>query len=193
MRPRDAGTERSRPEHRRCDGGHRMRRATPPWGRPTALMWAAVVLSAFSAVTRADADTVGEGRVVVQKGIAGVRLGMTPVQVKTKVGLPRKVERGSSDSGSYVTYRYRTYSVTFFGGRRVTQMTTLSPDERTAAGIGVGSTRADVADSVPRTRCLRELSYDHCYVGVWKPGDVVTDFTLRNGRVARISIGYIVD
>jgi hypothetical protein len=47
--------------------------------------------------------------------------------------------------------------------------------------------------SVPGARCPRDFGYDHCYVGVWKSGGVVTDVTPRNGRMARISIGYIVD
>jgi hypothetical protein len=155
--------------------------------------WAVVIAAIVVLVGGGAVGAVGEGRVVPQKGIAGVRLGLTQAQVKARVGLPAKVERGSNEIGSYTTYRYRTYRVTFFGGRNVTQVATLSPRERTAAGVGVGSTRAAVVANVAGARCLRELGYDHCYVGTWKPGRVVTDFALEGGRVTRISIGYVID
>ena len=149
------------------------------------------VLCYLAAVGTAAA--AGEGRVVVQQGIAGLRLGMTQSQVKAKVGLPARVERGRNELGPYTTYRYRTYSVTFFAGPRATQIETRSPRERTARGIGVGSTRAAVRANVAGVRCLIEFGYDHCYVGVWKPGRKITDFAIENGRVARVSIGYVID
>ena len=118
---------------------------------------------------------------------------MTQAQVKAKVGLPGKVERGSNEIGPYTTYRYRTYRVTFFAGGNVTQLDTLSTRERTTTGVGVGSTRAEVAARVAGVRCLEEFGYNHCYVGTWKPGRVITDFAIKNGRVSRISIGYVID
>jgi hypothetical protein len=77
----------------------------------------------------------------VQRGIAGVRLGMTETEVTHTVGLPRRVERGATEIGRRNTWLYPTHSVTFFAGKRVTQMRKRPPNERTAAGIGVGSTR----------------------------------------------------
>jgi hypothetical protein len=135
----------------------------------------------------------GDGRVVPQQGIAGLRLGMTKAQVRATVGLPRKVERGTTELGPYRTSHYRTYTVTFFGGTRVTQLETRSPRERTAGGIGVGSTRAAVKAGVRGVRCVVEFEYDHCYVGTWKPGRTITDFALRSGRVWRVTIGYVID
>jgi hypothetical protein len=134
----------------------------------------------------------GPGRVVVQQGIAGLRLGMSQAQVKAKVGLPRKVERLRNEIGPFTTYRYRTYSVTFFAGQRVTQLSTVSRKERTAQGISVGSP-IDAVALVAGAKCLREFGYDHCYVGRWVPGGKVTDFAIKEGRVVRISIGYVID
>jgi hypothetical protein len=139
------------------------------------------------------AGAAGEARVVPQQGIAGLRLEMSQGAVKRAVGLPRRVERGRNDIGRYTTYSYRTYSVTFFGGPNVTSMQTSSPKERTVRGIGVGSTRAAVAARVAGAHCVRESGYDHCYVGRWVPGRKVTDFALAQGRVARVSIGYVID
>lgn len=38
-----------------------------------------------------------------------------------------------------------------------------------------------------------QSSYRHCYVGTWMPGKKVSDFAIRNGRVTRVSIGYVID
>ena len=157
------------------------------------MKWTVLVLAGGALLAPGAAGALGEGRIVVQQGIAGVRLGMTQDEVKATAGLPRKVEHGGTEIGSYTTYRYRTYSVTFFGARRVTQVETVSSVERTRGGVGVGSTRGTVAGTVPHARCARENGADHCFVGIWKPGVTVTDFSIRNGRVWRITIGYVID
>jgi hypothetical protein len=154
-------------------------------------MTGAVIL--LAAALLGGPTAVGDGRLVPQRGIAGLRLGMTQAQVKATVGLPRRVQRGRNEIGRYTTYEYRTYKVTFFGGSRVTSFETRSPRERTARGIGVGSTRAQVAARVGGVRCVRELGYAHCYVGRWAPGRTVTDFALRDGRVSRVTVGYVID
>jgi hypothetical protein len=153
----------------------------------------AAAAASLALVAAGAASAVGEGRIVPQRGIAGLRLGMTQTQVKTTVGLPGRVERSSTELGPSTTFHYRTYSVTFFAGPRVTQLATRSPRERTATGIGVGSTRAEVSARVAGVRCLKEFQYDHCYVGAWKPGRTITDFSLERGRVNRVVVGYVID
>ncbi len=46
-------------------------------------------------------------------------------------------------------------------------MRTVSPKERTADGIGVGSLRGAVGAKVPAAKCLIEYGYNHCYVRTW--------------------------
>ena len=157
------------------------------------MRWTVLILAGGALLAPGAAGALGDGRIVVQQGIAGVRVGMTQDEVKATAGLPGKVEHGRTEIGSYTTYRYRTYSVTFFGARRVTQVETVSSVVRTRAGVGVGSPRSTVAGTVPRAHCARESGADHCYVGIWKPGLTVTDFSIRNGRVWRITIGYVID
>ena len=157
------------------------------------MKWLVIATATCGLIGAGAASAIGEGRIVPQKGIAGVRLGMTQAQVKADIGLPAKVERGNNEIGPYTTYRYRTFTVTFFGGPKVTQLDTHSPRKRTASGVGVSSSRADVRAKVAGIRCLKEFGYHHCYVGSWQPGRVITDFALKNGRVTSVSIGYVID
>lgn len=156
--------------------------------------WVVVACAGLALALAATASAACARGLVVQKGIHGVRLGMTQAQVKATAGTPRKVERTTTELGSSTIYRYRTYSVTFFNHDRVSQVDTRSVLERTASGIGVGSSRAAVAAKVPGAKCVKETGYDHCYVGTWKAGATITDFAIGDGgRVVRVSIGYLID
>ena len=135
----------------------------------------------------------GPGRVVIQQGIAGLRLGMTQAQVKAKVGLPRKVERWKSEIGPSTIYRYRTYSVTFFAGQRVTQLSTVSRKERTAQGIGVGSP-IDAVAQVAGVRCtsgVRLQALLRRALGSGRQGHGLR--AEQESQIVRISIGYVID
>jgi len=156
--------------------------------------WVAAACAGLALASAAAASAGGARGLVVQKGIHGVRLGMTQAQVKATAGTPRKVERTTTELGSSTIYRYRTYTVTFFNHSRVSQVATQSVVERTTNGIGVGSSRAAVAAKVPGAKCVKEVGYDHCYVGTWKAGATITDFAIgAGGRVGRVSIGYVID
>jgi hypothetical protein len=156
---------------------------------------AACALAPPQAAPGVHAGATADDRLVPQQGIAGVRLGMTQAQVRAIVGAPRRAERGATEIAPYLTWHYRTYTVTFVGGRgaRVTGMETRSRAERTATGVGVGSTRREVVAGIRGARCLREFGYDHCYVGRWVPGGRITDLALRNGRVTRVYVGFVID
>jgi len=131
--------------------------------------------------------------VVPQRGIAGVQLGMTKAAVRGQLGKPRKIEQGSNEIGPFTTFRYPTLSITFFGGPRVTSVTTTSPTERTSRGVGVGSRTSEVLAKVAKVRCVTESGFRHCFVGSFVPGKRVTDFTIKNGKVARITVGFVID
>ena len=134
-----------------------------------------------------------QAAIVPQQGIGGARLGMTQQAVKAALGAPTAVRRGSNEIGSYLTLTYPSVQVTFFGGPKATSIVTRSSKQRTARGVGVGSTAAQVAAAVPGARCATESGYRHCYVGAWQPGRKVSDFTIRNGRVTRVTVGYVID
>lgn len=153
----------------------------------TVLLAVACVAVALAAAGSAPAA------IVPQQGIGGVRLGMSKQAVRATLGGPTKVRRGSSEIGTYTTFVYAALEVTFFAGAKATSIATRSAAERTAGGVGVGSSAADVVARVAGAKCVRDGTYRHCYVGTWLPGKRVSDFTIRNGRVSRITIGYVID
>jgi hypothetical protein len=129
------------------------------------------------------------GAIVVQQGIAGARLHMTKAQVRALLGAPKHIQTGRNDFGRYTIFRYPRVSVTFQSGAKVTGMRTSSPLERTATGVGVGSSRAKVKAGVPGARCQSQ----QCVVGRFTPGSVVTSFILAHGRVSAVVVGIVID
>ena len=146
---------------------------------------AVAVASVASLVLAAPAGAV----LVVQQGMAGIRLGMTQAKVRAKLGKPVSVMRGSNEFGRYTELRYRGLRVTFQGNASVTAISTTSRRERTARGIGVGSPVTAVRARVAGVRCTR----GHCLVGKLLPGRRATDFFLRKGRVSAITVGFVID
>ena len=128
-----------------------------------------------------------------QRGIAGVRLGMTKAQVRATLGAPRSAVHGSNEFGSFTVYRYRGLRITFQGNRTLTDLFTTRPTERTARGVGVGSTEGQVRAKVAHVRCRSEAGLRHCFVGRFLPGRRVTDFRIKHGRVTSVDVGFVVD
>jgi hypothetical protein len=130
--------------------------------------------------------------IVPQRGIAGVNLNMTQPQVRAKLGTPDHVRHPTSPIfGQYTTWIYGKTRVDMFrnGDGKVFTVSTTGKAQKTAAGVGVGSTAAAVAKSVKRVHCNAR----HCYVGKFSPGGKVTDFILKAGRVTRVTIGFVFD
>jgi hypothetical protein len=149
---------------------------------------AAVAVLAFLVTAAAVSATI-----VPQRGIAGVRLEMTKAQVRATLGAPRSAVHGSNEFGSFTIYRYRGLRVTFQGNRRVTDVFTTRPTERTARGVGVGSTEGQVRAKVAGVRCRTESGFRHCFVGRFLPGRRVTDFRIKRGRVSSVHVGFVID
>jgi hypothetical protein len=152
-----------------------------------------VRLAAASAFAVLVSAAVASAAIVPQRGIAGVRLEMTRAQVRAVLGAPRRAVHGSNEFGSFTVYRYRGLRITFQGNRRVTDVFTTRPGERTARGVGVGSTEAQVRARVAGIHCRTESGFRHCFVGRFLPGRRVTDFRIRRGRVTSVDVGFVVD
>ena len=93
--------------------------------------------------------------------------------------------------------KFGAVQVTFRGTGKtatVVNLSTTSRKERTSGGIGVGSSERALAAKLKGERCVTQLGYRHCYLGNWKPGYVVTDFSIsKSGRVTRITLGLVID
>jgi hypothetical protein len=150
----------------------------------------AVLAVVFTAGTAASAGAT----IVPQRGMAGVQLGMTQATVRAKLGKPLRVIRGRNFFGPYTEFHYPfLLKVHFQGHNAVSSVATTGRKERTAAGIGAGSTEAQLRARVPNVKCEVLFRQRHCYVGSFRPGTRVTDFFIRNGRVTRVVVGFVLD
>jgi hypothetical protein len=136
-------------------------------------------------------------KIVVQQSVKGIRLGATVHDVRQRLGAPDRISfRIDPLQGRVRVYAYGLTRASFSPGddARVNSISTTSRHERTSRGIGVGSARAAVARKVAGVRCRVEFGADHCYVGRFDPGKRVTDFLIgANGRVRRVTLGYVID
>ena len=156
------------------------------------------LLAAAAPACSAAADTTLRAPIVVQASIRGVALGMTPAEVRSALGAPA----GSGVSpnpivGKVRVWRYPGLRIVFDStraGRTVLSVTTTSRDDRTVAGVGVGSPEADVARSVRGVRCATRYGYRSCMVGGGRPGQIATDFSISGtARVTRVTLSRVVD
>ncbi len=147
----------------------------------------AVVAAALIAAGPADAT------IVPQRGIARAELRMTKADVRARLGTPVRVQSGKNQFGRYANFVYARVTVMFQGGSRVTGLRTNSRLERTSAGVGVGSSEAQVKAGVAGIKCRTEFGSRHCFVGKFLPGHVITDFQIKKGRVSSVVVGIVLD
>jgi hypothetical protein len=139
------------------------------------------------------AAAAAQATLVPQKGLMGVRLGQSQHHVRAVLGAPDGTRvRHDEILGRARTDRYGRTTIGYDGTRAASHVITLSTTsrhERLAGGVGVGSRRSKLRAALPALRCQA----GHCTMGRVRAGRVVTDFTLRHGRVARITIGRVID
>jgi len=132
--------------------------------------------------------------VQIDRGIAGARLGNTRAEVRAALGKPSKVITGSNDFGPFTTFRYRgRLLVNFQGSKRVSSVSTSGRGDRTAAGVGVGSSEAAVKAKVKGVKCETIAGSRSCHTNDFTVGQRVTDFIIKGGKVTRISVGRVLD
>lgn len=132
--------------------------------------------------------------VQLDRGIAGARLGNTKAEVKTALGQPNNVQNGTNDFGPFTTFVYAGgIRVTFQSGNKVTGVSTTGLGDRTKRGVGVRSTLAAVQQRVPGVSCETSGGPTICQRGEVVPGQRVTAFFVRNGRVTRVTVAIVID
>jgi hypothetical protein len=152
-----------------------------------------VILATTTACAFLPAATA-QALIQVQRGISGVALNMTPAQVKTGLGTPSKIKAGTNVFGKFTQYVYPGgITVSFQGNANVTAVVITGQTDRTATGVGVGSTEKAVKNGVPSVKCETIAGARDCHVGAFLPGKKITDFLMKNGRVKRVTVGFVID
>jgi hypothetical protein len=130
-----------------------------------------------------------------QKGMAGVRLGMTQTEMRGQLGEPARTKQGMNDFGPFTQFVYpHSITVTFQGNRRVTGISTRGRTEKTERGVGVGSTETAVRQKVGHVRCETIAGSHTCHVGQFRAGRRVTVFLIsKTGRVRTVTVGFVLD
>ena len=147
---------------------------------------AAVVAAAAALILPSPADAV----IRLNQGMAGVRIGMTPAEVRERLGAPSSRTR----HGRITNLIYRRPGVVVsFLARRVVVLSTAGRRERTRRGVGVGSTERAVRRLVPGARCESAEGVRTCSVGGLDVGDRNTVFVLRGGRVRSVTVARVFD
>ena len=157
--------------------------------RPFARLVAIPALVAVASALTGQADA----RIVHRQGIAGVSLFMTRADVRAVLGTPISATQSSGFFGRGTLYQYRRLRVFVVHGTGAVSGTTTRRRERTYRGAGVGSTRAELRAAHPRVRCRTEFGFSHCWLGGFRAGGRVTDFSIRDRKVTRVTVALVLD
>ena len=126
--------------------------------------------------------------------IRGIRVGMTKKRVREILGDPGQVQHTEDVFSKLTIFKYGKTTVRLRDGdihSSVEGIETQSPKVRTSAGIGVGSTEADVKAKVPGVSC-RNVGERVCIVGSFAEG-IHTRFLMDGGRVASVTVALVFD
>jgi hypothetical protein len=75
----------------------------------------------------------------------------------------------------------------------VTNVRTSGLGDRTARGVGVRSSESAVRGRVPGVVCETFEELRVCHTGRLEPGQRVTEFRIREGKVYEVSVGLVID
>lgn len=158
----------------------------------------AALTLAVSVMTVAFATHAGAA-IEVQRGAAGIELEMTVAEVLAAKGEADAEHVYPNEIfGESLELRYGKTKVLFAGsGERATafNVRTTSRGQRTADGLGVGSTEKQVLESLPRAECSDRHGYHYCAIGRLEVGKRYTSFVFSNAtnRVKWVNLAIIVD
>jgi len=140
---------------------------------------------ALAIVLALGAPARAQAKIVLNRGVEPARIGMTTQQLRAKLGAPDVAERSGSTTS--LVYRSRKLVVTVLRGR-VQIVSTRSRRERTASGVGPGSTLRAVRTRVPDARCGAKAGVFVCKLGSSRKGRRSTVFLIAGGVVETVSI-----
>ena len=131
------------------------------------------------------APAAAEARFVINRSMAGVKLGMTGPQVRDRLGTPTEVTRHGRTRN--LVYRGRKLFVTLVGGR-VHILSTDGRAQRGPRGVGVGTRERRLRRVVRTVLCESAEGVRTCSVGGFDVGEVSTVFVMRKRRVSTVTI-----
>ena len=140
----------------------------------------AALTAAAAGLGAAVADA--SATIVPGRGMSGVALGLTKVQVRARLGAPVVATSRR--------WYYPRVQVGFRAGR-VVELTTTRSVERTRGGLGVDSTEAAIRAAYPQLACTAENHFRRCRLGGSVPGSRVTDFVVGRGRVLQVTVALL--
>jgi hypothetical protein len=144
-------------------------------------------MGAAAATAALAFPAVANAAIVVNRGMSGVNIGETQSAVRQALGSPTLVNH---DSGRTLWFYYNRVLITFNGKHRAVGLYTESRAQRTANGLGVGSTKAAVKRLVPGVQCSSNAPLPGVDCIVIDFGRrVSTDFSIgKKGHVTGIGI-----
>ena len=140
----------------------------------------AALTAAAAVLVAAVADA--SATIVPGRGMSGVAVGLTKVQVRARLGAPVVATSRR--------WYYPRVQVGFRAGR-VVELTTTRSVERTRGGLGVDSTEAAIRAAYPQLACTAENHFRRCRLGGSVPGSRVTDFVVGRGRVLQVTVALL--
>lgn len=161
-----------------------------------------VVPAALAAAAFLCTPSAASAEIVPGKGMAGAKLGMSKDAVRAILGKPTESRSRTDDFGRHTRWYFKGPKIHVIfregpkPGMQATAFLTRRGFERTANGVGVGSSISTVRSRVAKVKCERfpGFSTRSCHVGEFLPGKTVTDFRVgRSGRVGSVLIGYVID
>lgn len=152
-----------------------------------------VILAAAALCISLVVPTIASARLVPQKGITKVRLGVPDTRLGDRIPKPDTVVRttGIVSGLPMMVWIYDDLEIEFEGGNTVTRIYTTRISERTRKGAGVNTSKRVLRKLHPKIRCAKGPS-SFCKFGKNRPGKKVTVFDLRNGRVSSITIFRVI-
>jgi hypothetical protein len=127
-------------------------------------------------------------------GIDGVKIGQTPAQVRANLGTPSSVKNGSDQVSSFTIYRYKALKMVIEFRGTVVTITSTGLGDRTATGVGVGSTEARLKAGVKGLTCEAVSPGRRiCHTKIGNNGSRTTTFRLTSGKITEVDVAILAD
>jgi hypothetical protein len=131
------------------------------------------------------APAVADARFVVNRSMAGVKLGQTGQQVRARLGAPDEITRHGRTRN--LVYRSRKMFVTLVGGK-VHILSTDGRGQRGPGKVGVGTREKRLKRVLPKVDCESAEGVRTCSLGGFDVGEVSTVFVMKKRRVRTVTI-----